>query len=85
MLFYIRWSEKASLERRLLSRDTSNVREEGMWTPGRAGIPGQREHACKSPEVALAWQVRGVARGAAGVGYEEQAGQCRGQAREAAL
>lgn len=43
------------------------------------------EHACKSPEVALAWQVRGVARGAAGVGYEEQAGQCRGQAREAAM
>lgn len=54
MLFYIRWSEKASLERRLLSRDTSNVRKEGMWTPGRAGIPGQWEHACRSPEVALA-------------------------------
>lgn len=25
-----------------------------MWTPGRAGIPGQWGHACRSPEVALA-------------------------------
>lgn len=42
VLFYIRWSEKASLERRLLSRDLSKVRKESMWTSGRVGIPGKR-------------------------------------------
>lgn len=50
------------MESRLLSRDTSNVRKEGkMWTSGRAGIPGQQEYMCRSPEVALVCYLRGVA------------------------
>lgn len=49
VLFYIRWSGKTSLVRRLLSRDLSKARKKSMWTSGRVGIPGKREKWVQKP------------------------------------